>query len=157
MKSEDATKRDVHPVGSLVLVVFGLAIAALSLGYGFGTLDTPGAGFLPFFSGLAMAVFAAIPAVQTLKRGWMPLRRVWEGTKWQRGALVTAALLFFCFFLRDLGFVLATFIITTFFFRLLRKPKWRTTLLAALATTASFYVLFQVWLEAQLPRGFLGF
>lgn len=61
------------------------------------------------------------------------------------------------FFLKDLGFVLATFFVTTCFCRLMNKPKWWVTLLVALVTTASFYILFQVWLEAQLPRGFLGF
>ena len=157
MKSDEGTKRDAHPIGSIVLVTVGLAVALGSLGYDFGTLDTPGAGFLPFFSGLTMAVFAAIPMVQSLKRGWMPLRSLWEGTKWQRGILVTVGLLFFCFFLRDLGFALATLFLMIFFFRLLQKPKWKTTLFVALVTTASFYLLFQVWLEAQLPRGFLGF
>ena len=43
------------------------------------------------------------------------------------------------------------------FFRLLEKSSWKVTLFAALATTFGFYLVFQIWLQAQLPRGFLGF
>ena len=157
MKSDEGTKRDAHPIGSIVFVAIGLAIAAGSLGYGFGTLETPGAGFLPFFAGISMAVFSAIPLILSLKRGWIPLRSLWKGTKWQRMVLVTAALFLYCFFLRDLGFVLVTFLSMAFLYRLVEKPKWGATVLFASVTTASFYILFQVWLEAQLPHGFLGF
>lgn len=157
MKSDEGTKLDAHPIGSIVLVITGLAIAMGSLRYEFGSLETPGAGFFPFFTGLSMAFFSAIPLLQSLGRGWMPLRSLWEGTKWQRMLVVTAAQFLYCFFLQDLGFVLVAFLSMAFLYRLAEKPKWGATVLFASVTTASFYVLFQVWLEAQLPRGFLGF
>jgi putative tricarboxylic transport membrane protein len=157
MKPNDATKPDPHPICSIVLMVIGIAIMAGSFRYEIGSFESPGAGFVPFFSGLAMTVFSAIPLLQSMQQGWMPLRSLWEGTKWQRGIVVTAGLLLYCFFLNDLGFLLATMFLTTGFFRLLQKPNWKATFFAALMTTAGFYLLFQVWLKAQLTRGFLGF
>ena len=35
--------------------------------------------------------------------------------------------------------------------------QWKETLFAALATTLGFYLVFQTWLEAQLPRGLAEF
>ena len=157
MDSCDVSKRESHPIGSLILMASGAAIMLWSLHYEFGDFETPGAGFLPFFAGLAMAVFSAIPFLQSLKRGWNPLRGLWQGTQWPRVLIVTGGLIFFSVFLKDLGFLLATMIIMGCFFRLLEKSSWKVTLFAALATTFGFYLVFQIWLQAQLPRGFLGF
>jgi putative tricarboxylic transport membrane protein len=138
-------------------MVFGVAVAIGSLRYGWGSLDTPGAGFLPFFSGVAIAGFAAIPFLQSLKKGWRSLRELWEGVQWRRAATATACLLLYSAFLRDLGFLISTIILTTYLYRMLEPSSWKETLLAALATTLGFYLVFQTWLEAQLPRGLLGF
>ncbi|MCX5819795.1 MAG: tripartite tricarboxylate transporter TctB family protein [Deltaproteobacteria bacterium] len=157
MKSKENTNLESHPLGSIVMVIIGLTVTVGSFHYGFGSFEEPGAGFVPFFSGVCMASFAAIPLIISLKRGWKPLRSLWEGKKWNRMAVVTAALFLYCFSLKVLGFVLATILIMLLFSRLLRKPKWWVTILTALVTTAGFYILFQVFLESQLPRGFLGF
>lgn len=57
MKSNEVTKLDAYPVGSIILLIFGLAIAVWSIHYGFGSFEEPGAGFLPFFTGISMAFF----------------------------------------------------------------------------------------------------
>jgi putative tricarboxylic transport membrane protein len=138
-------------------MVFGAAVAIGSLRYGWGSFDSPGAGFLPFFSGAAIAGFSAIPFLQSLRKGWRPLRELWQGVRWQRGAVATACLLLYSAFLRDLGFLISTIILTTYLYRMLEPTKWKETLLAALVTTLGFYLVFHTWLEAQLPRGLLGF
>jgi len=148
---------EAHPATSVVLLVAGVAIAIGSLRYDFGSFDTPGAGFLPFFSGLAIAGFSAITFIQTLRSGWLPLREMWEGTRWQRAAIATACLLLYSAFLKDLGFLMATFLLMTYLFRMLEASSWKATVFSALLTTLGFYLVFQTWLEAQLPRGWLSF
>ena len=157
MKSEKVTKLDAHPIGSIVLVIIGLAITVGSLGYGFGSFEEPGVGFVPFLCGVCTVFFSSIPVVQSLKRGWMPLRSLWEGTKWHRMIVVVVTLFLYCFFLKALGFVLASILLMTILSRLMYRPQWWVTILSAIATAVFFYLLFQVGLEAQLPRGFLGF
>jgi putative tricarboxylic transport membrane protein len=151
------TKQEEHPTVSLILMAVGLAIAVGSLGYGWGSFDSPGAGFLPFFSGAAMAGFSAITLLQSLRRGWSPLGEAWKGARWLRPAIATACLLLYSTFLRDLGFLVATVILMIYLYRMLEPSSWRVTLFAALATTLGFYLVFQTWLQAQLPRGLLGF
>jgi len=157
MKSKEDTKLYAHPVGSIVLLIIGLAITVSSFHYGFGSFEEPGAGFLPFFTGVCMIYFSSVSVIQSLKHGWMPLRSLWEGTKWYRAVVITVALFLFSFLLKSLGFVLASILLTTGLFRLMYRPKWWVTILSSLGTTAFFYILFQVCLESQLPRGFLGF
>ena len=90
MKSKEDGNLDAHPAGSIVLVIIGVAITMGSFRYGFGSFEEPGAGFLPFFTGVSIIVFASIPLMLSLKRGWMPLRSPWEGTKWYRVIVVIA-------------------------------------------------------------------
>ncbi len=148
---------EAHPATSLVLMAAGAAIAIGALRYDFGSFDTPGAGFLPFFAGLAIAGFSAITFIQTLRRGWLPLREMWEGARWQRAAIATACLLLYSAFLKNLGFLIATFFLMTYLFRMLETSSWKATVFAALLTTLGFYLVFQTWLDAQLPRGWLSF
>lgn len=145
------------PAVSAVLIIFGLIVAIGALRYGWGSFDSPGAGFLPFFAGVAIAGFAAIPFLQSWRRGWRPLRDLWQGVRWQRAAVATVSLLLYSAFLQTLGFLISTLILTTYLYRLLEPTSWKESLLAALATTLGFYLVFQTWLEAQLPRGLLGF
>jgi len=148
---------EAHPTVSLVLMAVGLAIAVGSLGYGWGSFDSPGAGFLPFFSGVAIAGFSALTLLQSLAKGWPRLREAWKGARWQRPAIVTACLLLYSAFLRDLGFLISTVILMIYLYRMLEPSSWKETIFAALATTLGFYLVFQIWLQAQLPRGPLGF
>jgi hypothetical protein len=69
MGQEGATTREQHPIASVVLLVLGLAIAIGGLHYGWGSLDSPGAGFVPFLAGAAMAGFSAITLLQSLVKG----------------------------------------------------------------------------------------
>ena len=52
MGRKGAAAGEEHPFGSAVLVVFGVAVAVGALRYGWGSFDSPGAGFLPFFAGV---------------------------------------------------------------------------------------------------------
>ena len=154
---EGKSAPEAHPATSAVLMVAGAAIAIGALRYDFGSFDTPGAGFLPFFSGLAIAGFSAITFLQTLRSGWLSLREMWEGARWQKAVIATACLLLYCVFLKDLGFLIGTFLLMIYLFRMLEASSWKATVLAALLTTFGFYLVFQTWLEAQLPRGWLSF
>ena len=157
MEQERVSTPEEHPTMSVVLMVFGLAIVVGALRYGWGSLESPGAGFVPFFAGAAMAGFSAFTILQGLTKGWHPLQKLWEGVRWQRPATVTVSLLLYSAFMEDLGFLASTVILMTYLYRMLEPSSWKETLLTALATTIGFYLVFQIWLEAQLPRGLLGF
>ena len=157
MKPEDKVKAELNPLCDVILMMIGLFFAGGGLFYGWGTVEEPGPGFLPLISGIFMAFFAGLGVLINLKRSWIPLKSMWQGTEWWRGVIIMACLFFFCIFLHDLGFLLVTFLILMVLYRLKEKPKWTTTVLFAGLTTAGFYILFQVWLESQLPAGLFRF
>ena len=149
--------KEEHPIASAVLLALGLAIAFGGLHYGWGSLDSPGAGFVPLLAGAAMAGFSAITLVQSLVKGWHSLAERWAGAKWQRPLITIICLVLYSVFLRDLGFPIATFVLAVYLYRMLTPSSWTETLLAAGLTTLGFYLMFEVWLEVQLPKGLLAF
>ncbi len=157
MAEEQKRKQGENPVASGILMIFGLVVALGSLRYQFGSFANPGAGFLPFFAGVIIAVLSAITFSQNLRKKFKPLGELWKGVRWQLPATASACLLIYSFFLRDLGFVISTFILMTCFFRMLEPSSWKVTLVAAMTTTMIFVLVFQIWLSTQLPRGLLGF
>jgi putative tricarboxylic transport membrane protein len=157
MDQKAVPTREEHPIASVILMLIGIAIMGGALRYKFGSFENPGAGFLPFFTGLFITAFSAATFLLTIKRRWRPLRELWEGTRWQRALIVTVGLIIYSAFLNDLGFLLSTILFMGFLLRLLERISWKVTILATLLATLGFYLVFQIWLEAQLPRGLLGF
>ncbi len=57
MKADPERKAgsEPHPTAAILLLAIGAVIALGALRYEFGSFDNPGAGFVPFFTGLAIA------------------------------------------------------------------------------------------------------
>jgi hypothetical protein len=68
--------------------------------------------------------------------------------------LVTAA---YPFMLNLVGFFLSTLILLIFLFRVISRLKWWVVWTAGAIAAMSFYFVFEIWLRANLPRGFWGF
>jgi hypothetical protein len=93
MTQARVTAKEEHPIASVVLLLSGLAIAVGGLHYGWGSLDNPGAGFVPFLAGAAIAGFSAITLVRSLSQGWRPLAELWAGTRWRRPLIAIVCLI----------------------------------------------------------------
>jgi len=150
-------KRGEHPIISVILLMIGLLIMGGGLHYNLGALEQPGAGFLPFFSGLFVTVFSAATLFQNIKHRWRPLQALWEETRWQRALILTVCLICYSAFLSYLGFLLSTTLFMGVLLKVMEGKSWRMTILASISTTVGFYLVFQTWLQVQLPRGFLNF
>jgi hypothetical protein len=55
-----------------------------------------------------------------------------------------------------LGFLLSTFFLLLFLFRMLEPQRWRVVILMTVLTVTLCYVLFGVFLELRFPGGLLG-
>jgi len=146
-------------VSSFFWFILALGITVASVPYGIGTLGSPGTGFLPFLTGLAMAVFAFIGMLHSTWRrrqgeGWRPKI---EGLKWQKSLLVLAALAAYVLLLKPLGFSLSTALFVGLLLRAIQPQKWAVVIAGGLAAAAGSFLVFEVWLQAQLPKGIWGF
>jgi hypothetical protein len=142
---------------SLFWLLVGLAIALYSRKYELGTFSSPGPGFLPFLSGAAMALLALVVFFQQFPKKKETLKSLWSHTKWPTVLMVMASLIAYTVMLQLFGFLLDTFLLTAFLLRVMQPLSWYKVCAGALGATLGSYAIFQLWLEAQLPAGVLGF
>jgi len=140
--------------------VFGVFVTLESYRMGLGTLRRPGPGFLFFWAGILMAILSLI----VLSRAWAERRRVAVPSKAIFGtidflkiALVSASVFFYAFFMERLGFIPVTLILLLFLLGAVERKGITFSVLFSIAVTAAAYLIFEVLLHSQLPKGFLGF
>jgi len=136
----------------------GLAVCLGSLQYKLGTPAAPGTGFMPFLTGLAICFFSGIGLIQaTLRKrrgeGWSP---VLQGVFWKNAMIILVSLLAYALLLFPLGFVITTTLFIAFLLRAIVPQRWSVVIACSILTAAASYLIFEVWLKAQLPKGPLG-
>ena len=143
---------------SLFWLAIGLAVTFYSRKYGLGTLSSPGPGFLPFLTGLAISGLALVVFVQQVsKKDREKVKDLWYKKNWPTMMMVMGALVLYTLLFKFLGFLLDTFWLIAFLLRVMQPMSWIKVLAGAVGAAGASYVVFQLWLKAQLPTGFLGF
>lgn len=137
----------------LFFILFSLYVCFESWRLGVGSFFRPGAGFFPFYSSLLLGLLSLILGLLAF-RGKVEKAESW--TDVGNTVTVSLALLGFALLLTWLGFVIATFLFILFLLRAVERRGWLLAGGAALLISAAFYVVFGLWLKAQLPAGVLG-
>ncbi len=145
-------------LSSTVWFILGLAVCLGSLQYKLGTPASPGTGFMPFLAGAAICFFSGIGLIHsTLRRrqgeGWAP---VLQGVFWKNAIIILISLLAYALLLVPLGFVITTTLFIAFLLRAIVPQRWSVVMACSILTAAISYLIFEVWLKAQLPKGPLG-
>ena len=137
----------------LFFILFSLYVCVESWRLGIGGFFRPGAGFFSFYSGALLGVLSVI-------LGFLACReKVEKAEPWTdlgNTVAVSLALLGFALLFTWLGFVVTTFLFIFFLLRAVERRGWLFAAGAALFITAAFYLVFGLWLKAQLPAGILG-
>ena len=145
--------------GFILLVLSGLVIwKALEMppSATFG----PGAGFLPFWLGVLLAVLSTIlvgsaVASQTTGEESEP---VFPGKKALFAiSLVLVGLAVYIVLIDVLGYVLDTFLFVLFLVKVVEREKWRLALAVSVCATVALFTVFQVLLKITLPSNMFGF
>ena len=148
-------------ISSLSWLLIGLFITIGSI-YSLrtGTTSNPGPGFFPLIAGILLAVFSlaillkATFAKKSEKNG---LRSLWAGLNWGGIFYTMGALLIYSMLLKTIGFLLMTFLLLIYLFRVIEPQKWKLAIGLSILASSISYILFGRILQLQLPRGFLGF
>ena len=140
--------------------IFGAFVTIESYRMGLGTLRRPGPGFLFFWAGIVMAILSLI----VLSRAWSDDRRRGLQTKpifgpmnFLKIALVTASVFLYAFFMELLGFIPVTLLLLLFLLGVIERKGVVFSLLFGVGVTTAAYLIFEILLHSQLPRGFLRF
>lgn len=140
---------------SLVALALGAGVIHAGLDLELGSPGDPGSGFMLFWVGVAMVGLSAIVLVNGV-RGPAPSRPLWRGARWSKIVAVVAALVAYAWLLERLGFVLTTVLLLVFLFKVVEPQRWWVALTGAVASALIAYVVFKMWLGAQLPAGVPG-
>ncbi len=151
--------RNTDQFSSLFWLVVAIGIVFLSLKYGVGTFREPGPGFITFFAGLILAVLSLALFFSSFRDGAdrNSLRSLWSGLEFGKVFYVLLLLVAYVFLLKPLGFLIGTFLLLALLFRVKGSYRFKTVLLMSLFVTAGSYLIFEIWLQAQLPKGLFGF
>jgi putative tricarboxylic transport membrane protein len=122
-----------------------------------GTASAPGSGFMPFLAGILMCIFSAVTLGQAYFNQDRKSEKLWENIQLQKLIFVASGLLIYTFFLDIVGFLICTFLLILFFIRFVGSENWFKSIVGAILTSIFCYLLFDKWLQANLPRGILGF
>jgi putative tricarboxylic transport membrane protein len=147
-------------VSSLFWVAMGLVSMYGSVQLGLGTLREPGSGFLAFLAGGFVSLIALGIFLKSfiLWRGVrLNFASLWTEANWRRPAVIGLLILGLILALEKLGFILSGFLLLLVLFRWVEKFSWRKALVIPALTLGFSYLLFNVFLKATLPRGFLNF
>ncbi|MBP1730713.1 MAG: tripartite tricarboxylate transporter TctB family protein [Deltaproteobacteria bacterium] len=145
-------------VSAIFWLIFAGLVCTLSYRLQLGTLREPGPGFLFFFCGLALGIMSLVMLFSSLrKRGaWTPLALLFKGLNVGKMIFVVLSLFFYVAILEALGFILTTFLLFIFLLKGIERKGWRLSLLTSAVVTVCCYLLFEFWLETQLPQGLLA-
>lgn len=153
---------------SVVLVAFGLAVAYYSREYlKLGIAISPGAGFLPFYIGLAMVVLggawlfatfiahgdaksAAAADDGAAQEGERHLHRQRILTRFLPGILLILA---YAWIFERAGYFFSTVIFMVCWQKLVERERWGKSLLIAFLCAGVMWALFSFLLKGVLPIG----
>jgi len=124
-----------------------------------GNWSEPGPGFMPFWSGIVLAVMSLFLLIGSFKkREWQVMPPFFPlADSWKRVVLAFVAMVAYLLLLNMLGFTLVTFLFIAFLLKVIFPQSWKRTLIGAVATAVLARLIFISLLETQLPLGFLGF
>ena len=145
--------------GVFLLVLSGLVIweaGQMPPSSSFG----PGAGFLPLWLGILLAVLATILFVSAWRRQATEKdkKSVFPGKQALFAiAAVMVGLAVYIFLIETLGYLVDTFLLIVFLMKAVEREKWPLTLMVAVGTTVVLFLTFQVLLQITLPSNMFGF
>ncbi len=118
-----------------------------------GNLQEPGPGFFPILVAILMMILSLFLIISKRKSE----EKLFFGKSSIHVLIVFVVLLTYSFTLEYLGFIIVSFLLMTYLFKAFGgSKKWRGAVLWALTSVVLAYLLFNVLLEGNLPRGILG-
>ena len=142
---------------SLFFILLSIYICWKSLGLSFGSFSRPGAGFFPFLSGLVIGCLAVIICFRAWITKTLREKVSKEKIPWRPILLTFSCMVGFTLLVEVLGFNFTTVLFIGVLLRAVEKKGWTVTAISAIGITLGAYLVFDLFLKSQLPRGPFGF
>lgn len=146
-------------IGGCVWLFLSVLVILGSIQLELGSLASPGAGLFPLLSGIILGILSLLliadPAVKADRSGETETV-VWSReTRWKYLIITLFSLIFYALLLNKLGFIPTTFLFMVLLFRAIEPQKWIRCVVSAGLVVLCSWIIFQVWLQSQLPEGII--
>ena len=139
--------------GGIIGLGLGLFVIRSGLKLKLGTINDPGSGYVLFYTGILMCLFAASIIVASLTEGGPTFGSRWKDARWTKPLLVIVSLTAFAFALDTFGFLLSAIPLMLLLLRLIDPVRWQLAIpIGVLAPLGMWWVLKRMLL-IQLPSG----
>ena len=142
--------------GGLIGLALGVFVTWSGFRLKLGTINDPGSGFVLFYTGLLMCVFAATIIIAAVTEGSPTFGTRWKDARWTKPLLVIACLIVFSLALDRLGFLLSTMPLMLLLLRLVDPVRWSLSIPIALLAPLGVWWVLKRLLLIQLPSGIFG-
>lgn len=140
-------------LGGLIGLALGIFVTWSGYKLKIGSIHDPGSGFVVFYAGILMCLFALSIIVSAVSEWGPTMGSLWAGTRWTKPLIVTGCLMVFAFLLQPLGFLLSAIPLLLLLLRVIDPVRWTLAIpLAMLAPLCVWWVLKRALL-IQLPAG----
>ena len=139
--------------GGLIGLALGIFVIRSGLKLKLGTINDPGSGYVLFYTGILMCVFAATIIIAAVTEGGPTFGSRWKDTRWTKPLLIIACLIAFSFSLDAFGFLLSTIPLMVLLLRVIDPVRWSLTVPIALLAPLGVWWVLKRLLLIQLPSG----
>jgi putative tricarboxylic transport membrane protein len=139
--------------GGLIGLALGGFVVWSGLKLKLGTINDPGSGYVLFYTGILMCLFAVSIIVSAVTEGGPTFRSRWVNTRWTKPLMIIACLAAFALALDTLGFLLSAIPLMVLLMRLIDPVRWSLTIPVALLVPLGMWWILKHGLLIQLPSG----
>jgi putative tricarboxylic transport membrane protein len=146
-------------ISAIFWLCFAVLIIIQSYRLGLGSLHKPGPGFLFFWVNIVLVILSLI----VLIRAWVgkkeegPQLAIFGGQNVSKIVYVLISLFLYAILMESVGFILVTLLFFIFILKIIEKKGWFYTVFVGVVVTVISYLIFETWLQSQLPKGLLEF
>jgi putative tricarboxylic transport membrane protein len=146
-------------ISGIFWLCFAVLVIIQSYRLGLGTLHKPGPGFLFFWVNIILAIMSLIVLLRAWagKKGEGPQPTIFGGQNTSKIIFVMISLFLYALLMEIIGFIPVTLLLFIFLLGIIEKKRWFYTVFVSIVVTVISYLIFETWLQSQLPKGLLEF
>jgi hypothetical protein len=147
-------------ISAIFCFLLGLSVLIKGMRLGLKLDQEMGPGFFPFIAGGILTFLSLLLLIQSLMDHGISGKKelFWVNPSgWKRVFLTLFATAAYPLMINPLGFILSTLFLLFFFFKVIARMKWWSVGVGGTVTTICAYLIFEIWLKANLPQGLLSF
>ncbi len=146
-------------ISGIFWLLFAIFVGIESYRLGLGTLHKPGPGFLYFWTSIALGIMALVVLIRARmsKKAGEPEVSIFGKQNTTKILFVLISVFLYALLMETIGFILVTLLLFIFLLGIIEKKRWWYTAFVSILVTVISYLIFEVWLKSQLPKGLLEF